>query len=168
MLNNDFFINTVRFIALVLLQILLLNNINFMGYINPYAYITFILVFPLNANKSLLIFLAFLLGLTIDMFMDSGGVHAAACSFIAYIRPWILKFSFGVSYEHNTIRIGKTSMAQRFSYVGVMVLLHHFILFSLEIFSLEHILLIVKSTLFSGIFTILIVLGLIILFSRKN
>ncbi|MAO10879.1 MAG: rod shape-determining protein MreD [Flavobacteriaceae bacterium] len=168
MQNNAILINAFRFILLVFLQVLLLNHINFLGYINPYVYILFILLFPLNGNKGLLIFLSFLLGFSIDIFGDSGGVHAAASVFIAYIRPWILKFSFGISYEHNNIKLYKTSLAQQFTYIVMMVFLHHIILFTLEIFNLSHILLIVKSTLFSGIFSIILLMSILILFSRKN
>lgn len=142
MQNNAILINALRFTLLVLLQVLLLNHINFLGYINPYAYILFIVLFPLDGNKGLLIFLSFLLGLSIDIFGDSGGIHAAASVFIAYIRPWILKFSFGISYEHNNIKLYKTSLAQQFTYISILVLLHHIILFSLEVFNLSHILLI--------------------------
>lgn len=168
MQNNQFFINTIRFIVLLLLQVVLLNNINFLGYINPYLYIVFILIYPFTGNKSLLIFLAFLLGLSIDIFSDSGGIHAAACAFIAYIRPAILKFSFGVSYEYNTIKISKAPMGERITYIAIMVLVHHLILFSLEIFNFSHILLILKSTLFSGIFSVILITCTVLLFSRKN
>ncbi len=165
--NSEIISNVLRFVLLVLLQVLILNHINFLGYINPYVYILFILVFPLDGNKSLLIFLSFLLGLSIDMFGDSGGVHAAASVFIAFVRPVILKFSFGVSYEYNMIRINKAAVAERLVYISIMVLLHHLVLFSLEIFSLKHILLLVKSTVYSGIFSIVLIFCTLLLFSRK-
>lgn len=168
MQNNAIFINVLRFIGLLLLQVLVLNNINFLGYINPYLYILFIIVFPFTGNKSLLIGLSFLLGLSIDFFSDSGGVHAAASVFIAYLRPFLLKFSFGVSYEYNAIKLSKVTFNERFIYVALMVILHHLILFSLEIFSVSRILLILKSTLFSGIFSILLILCSLVLFSRKT
>ncbi len=168
MQNSEIFINALRYIVLVLLQVLILNHINFFGFVNPYVYILFILVFPLNGNQSLLILLSFLLGLTIDIFGDSGGVHAAACVFVAYLRPLILKFSFGISYEYNTVKISKVSLTERLVYVSLMVLLHHLVLFGLEIFSLSHILLILKSTLFSGVFSILLILCTLLLFSRKS
>ena len=167
MQNNEIFINSIRFLVLVLLQAVVMNHINFLGYINPYIYILFILVFPFTGNKSLLIFVSFLLGLGVDIFGDSGGIHAAACVFIAYVRPVVLKFSFGLSYEHNTIKINKAPLNQRILYIAVMVLLHHLILFSLEIFSVSHILLVLKSTLFSGIFSIILIVCALILFSRK-
>ncbi|MCW9037217.1 rod shape-determining protein MreD [Altibacter sp.] len=168
MQNSDILITILRFITLVLLQVLILNHINFMGFVNPYVYVLFILIFPLNGNKSLLIFLSFLLGITIDIFSDSGGVHAAASVFIAFIRPYILKFAFGVSYEYNMVKLNKVPFTERMTYIAVLVLVHHFLLFSLEIFSLSHILLILKSTLFSGIFSTVVILCLLLLFSRKS
>ena len=166
--NSTILINILRFITLLLLQVLLLNHINFLGYVNPYLYILFIILFPLDGNRSLLIFSSFLLGLSIDLFGDSGGVHAAASVFIAYLRSPILKFSFGVSYEHNMTRISKASLIEQLTYISLMVLVHHLVLFILEIFSLSHILLLLKSTLFSGIFSIILIFCTLLLFSRKS
>ncbi|RMA66499.1 rod shape-determining protein MreD [Ulvibacter antarcticus] len=166
--NSVIIVNVVRFLSLVFLQVLLLNHINFLGYINPYLYVIFILVYPLDGNKTLLIFLSFLLGLSIDLFGDTGGIHAASCVAIAYIRPVILKFSFGVSYQYNMVKINKAPLAERIMYITLIVLIHHLILFSLEIFSLAHILLLLKSTLFSSIFSILLIFCTLLLFGRKN
>ncbi|HBL80528.1 hypothetical protein [Aequorivita vladivostokensis] len=168
MSNSDILINIVRFVVLVFLQVLLLNNVNLAGYINPYLYILFIILYPLDGNKGLLIFLSFLLGLSIDIFEDSGGVHAAACAFIAYIRPVVLKYSFGVSYEYNSVKIRKADPMERLTYIASLVLMHHFVMFSLEIFSFKHILLLLKSTLFAGIFTIIVVVCTMILFNKKS
>lgn len=168
MLNNELLVNLFRFVVLVLIQVLLLNHINLFGYVNPYLYIIFILTYPLLGNKSLLIISSFLLGLFIDMFGDSGGIHAAACTFIAWIRPVLLKFSFGVSYQMNTLKISTAPLSKQIIYISMMVLCHHLLLFVLEIFTVNHILLILKSTLLSSIFSILLIVGTIILFSRRN
>lgn len=167
MRNNETIINIWRFVALIFLQVFLLNNINLMGYINPYLYVLFILLYPLDGNKSLLIFLSFLLGLSVDIFEDSGGVQAAACVFIAYMRPVVLKYSFGVSYEYNSVKLHKAAPIERFTYLASMVFLHHLVMFALEIFSFEHILLLLKSTFFSGIFTLVLIYGSLILVNRK-
>lgn len=167
-MQNETITNIWRFIALVFLQVFLLNNINLAGYINPYIYILFIVLFPLDGNKGLLIFLSFLLGLSVDIFEDSGGVQAAACVFIAYIRPWVLKYSFGVSYEYNSVKLHKAAPMERFTYLASMVFLHHFVMFILEIFSFNHISLLLKSTIFSGIFTLLLIYGTLILFTKKT
>ncbi len=167
-MNNAITINIARFIILILLQVLVLNNINFLGYINPYIYILFIILYPIKNNRLLFIFLSFLLGLTIDLFLDSGGVHAAACVTIAYIRPVLLKFSFGTIYDYQTIKFNTTEFGQRFTYFSIIIFIHHLILFSLEIFNSSKIILILKKTLFSSIFTLILCLLITILFSRKN
>ncbi|TJY37013.1 rod shape-determining protein MreD [Pontimicrobium aquaticum] len=167
-MNNAITTNIVRFIALVLVQALVLNHINFLGYINPYVYILFIMLFPIKNNRLLFIFLAFLLGLSVDLFSDSGGIHSAASVTIAYIRPVLLKFSFGAIYEHQTIKFSNTEFGQRLTYFLIIILIHHFILFSLEIFNSSKIILILKKSLFSSIFTLILCLLITILFSRKS
>ena len=168
MWTNEVFLGILRFVGLVMIQVILLDHIHFLGYINPFLYILFIVIYPLSGNKSLLIFLGFLLGLTIDMFNDSGGVHAGATVFIAWLRPLVLKYSFGVSYEYNNVRITQSMVSQQLLYVLSIVFLHHLVLFSLEIFNASQILLIVKSTLFSGIFTSVLLFGYLYLFSKKK
>lgn len=168
MQSNEILMNCLRFIVLVSLQVFLLNNINLAGYINPYVYILFILLYPSDGNQTLLIFLSFLLGLSVDIFEDSGGVHAAACAFVAYVRPVVLKYSFGISYEYKSVKLKKEAAAERFIYVASIVFLHHFVMFALEIFSFEHVFLLLKSTLLSGIFTLILILGSLILFSKKS
>ena len=168
MQNKEWGINVIRFFVLLLLQVLLFNHINFLGYINPYVYLIFILLFPFTGNQTLLIFLSFLLGLSIDVFSDSGGVHAAASVLIAYLRPGFLKLSFGVSYLHNTVKISEARFNQIITYVAAMVFIHHLVLFTFEIFNPKHILLILKSTLFSGIFSTILIVSSFVLFSRKK
>ena len=167
-MNNSTIIHIGRFLILVLVQILVLNHINFLGYLNPYLYIIFILLAPININRSLFLILSFFLGLLIDMAGDSGGIHAAASLTIAYIRPVILRSAFGLSYEFQTVKLGNVSFGERLVYVTLMVLIHHLILFSLEIFNFSHILIIAKKTLFSSVFTIVLTMLVLVLFRRKD
>ena len=167
-MNNSLFLHIARFVALVFLQVVLFNHINFLGYINPYVYIMFIALFPVKNNRFIIIFLSFLLGLTIDLFSDTGGIHAAACVFIAYIRPVILKFSFGMIYEHQTIKFNTVEFGEKLTYLTILTLLHHFMLFILEMFSFSEIILVLQKTLFSSIFTILLILIITIIFSKKT
>ncbi|WP_298554467.1 rod shape-determining protein MreD [uncultured Algibacter sp.] len=167
-MNSILSIHTIRFIALVFVQVLILNHINFLGYINPYIYIVFIALFPVKNNRIVLILLSFLIGITIDMFLDTGGIHAGACVFTAYARPLILKSSFGMMYEHQTIKFNSVEFGSKLIYFTLLIVLHHIVLFSLEIFSISKILLILQKTLFSSIFTILLSVVVTIIFSRKT
>lgn len=167
-MTNTIITNTLRFILLVLLQVLVLNNINFLGYVNPYLYVLFLVMYPFNTPQSLFMFVAFLLGITIDAFEDSGGINAAACVFIAFIRPAFLRFSFGVSYDYQTVKLSNTPFGARVGYVMLIVFIHHFILFTLEMFDFSHIFLILKKTIFSGIFTTLLILISLTLFKPRR
>ena len=167
-MNSAISSNTIRFFVLILIQVLICSHINFLGYINPYIYILFVILFPVKNNRALFIFLSFLLGLTVDLFMDSGGIHAAACVFITYARPVLLKFSFGMQYEHQTMRFNAVEFGSKLTYISLITVIHHLILFYLEIFSISKVILVLQKTLFSGIFTILLCVLITIIFSRKS
>ena len=96
------------FIGLILLQVIVLNNINFLGYINPFFYIWFVFLYPIRKDDASILVLSFLLGLTIDMFSDSGGINAAATLFIAYVRIPVLQSVLGKrEIDYSTMNIFK-------------------------------------------------------------
>ena len=167
-MNSVFGINSIRFVVLLLVQVIVCSNINFIGYINPYIYIIFIFLFPIREDRSILLLTSFLLGMSVDMFLDSGGIHAAASVFLAYARPVLLKTSFGMLYEHQSIKFSNTEVGSLITYVTFGTLIHHLIMFSLEVFNISGIILILKKTLFSSIFTIILCILIIILFSRNK
>ncbi|WP_353778065.1 rod shape-determining protein MreD [Winogradskyella sp. 3972H.M.0a.05] len=158
----------LRFVVLLLAQVLIFNHIDLFGYINPYVYLLFIILYPANSNRIVFLILAFLLGLFVDMFSDSGGIHAAACVFAAYVRPVILKFSFGMLYEHQNIKYSNAEFGSLLGYVSLLAIIHHFVLFALEIFNMSQILLVLQKTLFSTIFTVILSILLLLLFTSKK
>ena len=155
-MNSILIQNTVRFIILLALQIFIFNNINFNGYINPYPYILYILLYPINANKNLLLLGSFALGIIMDMFMNTGGVHTTACIILAFLRPTILKFTFGLSYEYQTVKVADKLSSERFMFILISILLHHIVLFTLEIFKFNFLIDITIRTLLSTLFTLII------------
>lgn len=155
-MNKIVVVNIIRFILLLVAQILLFNNINFMGFVSPFPYILFIILYPVNGNKSLLLVCSFLLGLLIDTFVDSGGIHAAACVLLAYFRPVFFRFSFGLSYEYQVIKLNDTLTLERFSFLLTFILFHNLLLFVLEAFQISFIWDVLIRTLFSSIFSIII------------
>jgi rod shape-determining protein MreD len=162
-MNNTLFVNIFRFILLLAAQIIIFNNMNFLGYISPFPYILFIILYPVNSNKSGLLVASFFLGLIMDMFSNSGGIHTTACIILAYYRPYLFKFSFGISYEYQTIKLNDVLTPERFTFLLLSVLIHHLILFTLEAFRFSFILDILLRTLLSTVFTIIICIIIIYL-----
>lgn len=167
-MNNVAGLNIARFVILLLVQVLICNHINFYGYINPYIYIIFIFLFPIKDERLVFLLVSFMLGMLVDLFSDSGGVHAAASVSLAYARPILLKSSFGMQYEHHSIKFSNTDLGSLITYISFGTLIHHLILFSLEIFNISNILLTLQKTLFSSIFTVILSVLIIILFSRNK
>jgi rod shape-determining protein MreD len=167
-MNNALILNIVRFIFLLAAQIVIFNNIDLFGYINPYPYILFILLYPVNSNRAGLLVASFLLGLTVDMFTNSGGIHAVSCLILAYVRPVFFKFAFGLSYEYQTIRINDRLSPERFTFILISILTHHFILFLLEYFKFTFILDALLRTIVTTIFTLIVSILIIYLFKPSK
>jgi rod shape-determining protein MreD len=154
-MNSTLLVNISRFILLLAVQIFIFSNMTFLGYIMPLPYILFIILYPVNGNKSGLLLTSFLLGLTMDLFSNSGGIHATACLVLAYVRPTIFKFSFGVSYEYQTIKLNDVLTPERFSFILMSVIIHHVTLFILEAFQISFLWDILLRTVLSTAFTII-------------
>lgn len=154
-MNSTLFSNILRFIFLLTLQIAILDNMTFLGFIMPLPYILFIILYPVNSNKSALLISSFSLGLIMDLFSNSGGIHATACLILAYYRPYIFKFAFGISYEYQTIKLNESLTPERFTFILLTVVIHHFTLFILEAFQVTFIWDILLRTLLSTVFTII-------------
>ncbi|UPT69455.1 MAG: rod shape-determining protein MreD [Flavobacterium sp. JAD_PAG50586_2] len=154
-MNSALLSNIARFILLLAAQVLIFNRIDLFGFINPFPYILFIILYPVNGNKSGLLAASFLLGLLMDMFWNSGGVHAASCVILAYYRPAIFKFSFGLSYEYQTVKLNDVLTPERFSFLLIAVVLHHFVLFVLEVFKISFLWDILVRTVLSTLFTLI-------------
>jgi rod shape-determining protein MreD len=164
-MNSAFLFNGFRFILLLLLQIVILNNIHFLGYINPFPYILFIILYPVNSNKTGLLIASFFLGLVMDIFLNSGGVHAASCVLLAYLRPVFFKFSFGLSYEYQTVKINEALTPERFSFILLSITLHHLCLFILEIFTFDYLWDILWRSIVTILFTL--ILSILIIYLIK-
>ncbi|HEY0030241.1 MAG TPA: rod shape-determining protein MreD [Bacteroidia bacterium] len=162
--------NIIRFILLVLVQTLIIKNIELGRFINPFIYVLFIIILPFETPKWLLLLSAFLLGITVDMFYDTAGMHAAACVFMAYVRPGILKlFSPRDGYEFGTQpTIQYLGIPWFLSYAGILIVLHHMALFYIEIFRLEEFFSTFFRVIISSIFTLLLVVVAQYLFLRKK
>lgn len=162
-MNSALFVNTFRFLLLLAVQIIVFNSMNFLGYISPYPYILFIILYPVNSNRYGLLLASFFLGLFMDMFSNSGGIHSAACLILAYYRPYLFRFSFGLSYEYQTVKLNDVLTPERFSFILLSVVLHHLVLFSLEAFKITFFFDVLIRTLLSTFFTLILCIIIIYL-----
>jgi len=166
MISNNVVLNVIRFISLILVHVLVFNKLNFFGYINPMVYILFLYWYPIKQNRELFIALSFVLGLFIDFFSDTMAINTAATVTIAFLRPSIMRFVFGVNYEFQSFKLSSATRLQQFTFLIVLIVIHHFTYFVLEIFSFSNVLLILKKvfsislaslvlcTLFSSLFSV--------------
>ncbi len=138
-MNSILIKNIVRFIVLVLIQVFVLNNIRINGYINPYIYVLFILMLPFETKGWVLLVSSFFLGLSIDMFSHTLGMNAAAAVFMAFCRPVVIRLLSGSKGIEPGMQPGIKDMGFRwfFLYAFILILIHHLLLFYLEVFRLN-------------------------------
>lgn len=167
---NQLLRNFFRFIFLVLAQVLIVKNIELGRFINPFLYILFIIMLPFDTPKWTLIIASFFIGLSIDMFYDSMGMHAAACVFIAYCRPGVLKLispreGYEITIQPTMQNLGS---AWFFSYAGILVFLHHFVLFYIEVFRFSEFFSTFLRVILSSLFSLILITIVQFLFYKKE
>ncbi len=159
-----------RFFIIVLIQVLILKQINIgwggFNYIHLFIYPLFILLIPLKTKRFLLILVAFITGIIVDMFYDTPGLHAGSLVFMAYMRRYILKFLEPVEgYNVDTSpTIWTFGLDWFLIYSSVLVFLNLLWYFSMEAFSFQYTSIVLLRTIFSFIFSeVIIVLYVAIL-----
>jgi rod shape-determining protein MreD len=151
---------TIIFIVLILLQLLLFNNIQFSGFINPYVYIMFILLLPVEISPWLLLIISFFTGLTIDFFIGTPGLHASATVLSGFLRPYVLR----LISPRDGYDPGATPSMEIYGfrwfliYTLFIVLIHHFSLFYLEVFRFADFLRTLLRVLLSSVFSVTFIL----------
>jgi len=145
------------FIFLLFLQVFVLNNILFLDSINPYLYIAFVFLYPLKTNRISFLFYSFLLGLLVDFFSDSGGIHAFSILCIAYIRLFFVRIYFRkITADYAFFKLKSESFGKIFNYTVTLTVIHHLIYFSFVNFSFQNLSNVFLNTLFSSIFTLIL------------
>lgn len=149
----------ISFLVLVLIQVFVLNQVLFMGYMNPYVYVLFILMLPANVSRSTVMLLAFLMGLCIDMFENSGGVHIAATVLLAYIRlPLLAIATQKRGDDFIQIRPSRLNLPNLMIYLILSIIIHHFTLFLIESYSLFDLGTVLLRTVLSSMFTFVFIM----------
>lgn len=157
------------FLFLLFLQVLILNNINFLGHINPYLYIAFVFLYPLKENRFFFLFICFMLGLFVDFFSDSGGIHAFSTLFIAYIRLSFIKIYFRkLPTDYLFFNLKSEPFGKVFNYIVTLTIIHHFIYFSFANFSFQNMSMVLLNTLYTCIFTLILFFTVNYIFTKNE
>lgn len=156
------------FVFVVLMQVLIMNNIQFSGYLNPYFYVLLILILPINIPRYILLVFGFILGITIDVFSNTPGIHASSTVFIAYVRPYVINTANVDEQDRIMIpSVSNIGIGWFARYAGILILLHHIFLFYIEVFSFNGFFLTLFRGFFSSIFTFVFIIISQFLIFRK-
>jgi len=148
----------VMFISLVLVQVLIFNQVQFSGFFNPYIYVLFIILLPLSTPRYAMLILAFLLGLVIDIFSNSLGVHSAATVFVAYIRPLVIRIISPREDDRSDYPgLNQNKLSWFINYVFIIVFLHHAMLFYLEVYTFANFFNTLYRVILSSLFSIIVI-----------
>jgi len=152
----------------VLLQVLVLNEVLFYSYINPYLYLALIISWPIKTPKWRLLFYSFVLGLLVDILSGNLGFHSTATVFIAFIKPVIAKITIphNILAENDEITINKIGNKAFIIFSFLIIFIHNTTLFILE--HLDFNLNILIKILASSIVTLIVILILEIFKSSKK
>ncbi len=136
---NQVLLNIIRFIILFILQVLLVDNLQFMGWCYPAIYILFLILLPINLPRWAELFIGFIAGFLMDIFCNTLGIHMAACTFIAFLRPiFIHRLVADKERILDTPSSSTIGFVPFFKIVIYLTFIFHFILFTLEAFSLHN------------------------------
>ena len=149
-----------RYIGVMLLQVLLFDQLQLLGVCHPYIYVLCLLMMPITLPHSADMIIGAVVGLIMDIFCNSLGVHTASCIFIMFIRPYVIGALVNDKDRLNEqISLRALGVEALFKYVVILVLVHHLMVFLLAAWSWSHIWFVLMETIVSSIITISVIMG---------
>lgn len=162
-------INLLRFVLLLLAQILVFSNINFSSFINPYVFPLFILLLPFETPRWALMLIGFAAGLTLDVFLGSFGMHAAACLLIGYLRPFLINI---ITPKGTVFEISPQLYSQGAPwfaiYTGIAISVYLTFYFLIEAATFLNFFLLLIKIILSTVFSTGAMLTILFLFSSRK
>lgn len=148
----------VYFIVFVLIQVLILNNIYYLRIATPFLYLYFLLKLPIGISRSAILLIAFATGLTIDLFSNTPGMHAAACTFVGFFRAGMIRFLIGKDLLEGAFPSYHVFGVGGFlRYTTLFVFLHQIVLFLVESLTLFDPLFLVIRILSSTLLSVILI-----------
>ncbi len=156
-------INTAfLFLLYLVLQILIVRNLVLFDFAFCFIYVACILLLPNETSLTALLLIGFGVGIVVDTFYNTLGVHAAATVLMAYLRPFVVRVQMGQRIQEARVEftLRELGVGEFFRYVLVLVFIHHAALFIIEAGSfsllLPTLLRVVASTVFTSVSILLI------------
>ncbi len=173
-MNRTILINIARFLGFGLAQVLVLKRITLwwdgFHYFQIFLYPLFVLLLPLRTPQQLVLFLAFVMGLSVDMFYDSAGLHASASVFMAAWRPFVLRQleprgGYNINFSPTKERM---KMPWFLRYTSILIAIHLFFYFCVETFTFVYIGEILLKTICSFAISVFFVLMTMLILNPED
>jgi rod shape-determining protein MreD len=158
----------ISIIILVLIQTLIFNQITLFGFSYPTVYLFFVISYRFDKSQFILIFLGFLLGLTIDLLQGSSGANTIATLFISFLRPLIIKFSFGNNLDSISLLNMNSKTSNQVVYTASIIIVHQVIMQCVAYLDFDHFMVIFRNTIVNSTLTFIILFSSVTLFKSKN
>lgn len=157
MINNSITNLALQFVLYVVVQVVILNGIDYMHVFTPFLFILYILTLPMNISRIAQMLHAFAIGIVVDIFSNTIGINAMVCVFMAYIRPGICKFFASTENQEQQPSFKSYGMMRFMQYAFIMVLVHHTGFYMLENMSLSNMNLVATRIICSAVFTLILI-----------
>jgi hypothetical protein len=153
--------SVLRFILFAALQVVVFNNLQLNTYVNVFIYTAFILLLPFEISGGLLLLVSFIMGVLMDVFTNTGGLHAAASTFMAFCRPGVLRFiSPRDGYDSTSSpTISSMGLGWFVTYALLLVFLHNFVCFFLEVFRMSEFFFTMAKIILTTFVTVLLLIA---------
>jgi len=156
-MNKELVKDIVLSLVIILSQLMIFNHLFLFGTVNTFIYISLFILYKTTYDKTYLILFGFLVGLIIDLSLQTYGTHTLASITVCYLRERIERYSFGVNSVLPLAMIRGTRITNRLTYFYLIIFLHLLIYFSLTFFKFEFILTIFLYTLINSIVNFIII-----------
>jgi len=175
---NVYIKNILRFCVIIILQVLILNKITLRWWSEPgfpifipYVYPLFLLLLPFETPVWALLIMGFILGTTVDSFMNTAGMHACATVLIAYLRTNVLSALLPRNlseYAGQSPSIRSMGWMPFLVYSAFLIVLHHFVFFTIELWSVSNFGFLLLKILASSVTSMLFIIVYLLLFTRQS
>ncbi len=150
----------VSFFIYLLYQVLILQNIVLFHTAFCFLYVAYLLVLPVETSPLALMGIGFVMGFAVDLFYDSLGLHAFSCVLIMYLRNyWLNSLTPQGGYNStDTPSLSLNGLQWFVVYAAPLVLIHHSVLFFVEVGAFTLFWFTLWKIITSTLFTLLVIL----------